>query len=136
MGVSALSGCGGVAAMTPEQKLVVVAAATLALGVAIGLGVSRLGDSGPDTSAAKVAPDKAERKILYWHDPMVPGTKFDKPGKSPFMDMDLVPVYADEQASAAVQIDPAVAQNLGIRLGRVERTAVPVDLDVVGSVTF
>ncbi len=29
---------------------------------------------------------------------MVPGQKFDKPGKSPFMDMDLVPVYADEAA--------------------------------------
>jgi len=32
-----------------------------------------------------------ERKVLYWHDPMVPGTRFDKPGKSPFMDMQLVP---------------------------------------------
>ena len=35
------------------------------------------------------------RKVLYWHDPMVPGQRFDKPGKSPFMDMMLVPVYAD-----------------------------------------
>ena len=34
------------------------------------------------------------RKVLYWHDPMKPGQKFDKPGKSPFMDMPLVPVYA------------------------------------------
>ena len=36
------------------------------------------------------------KKVLYWHDPMVPGQKFDKPGKSPFMDMQLVPKYADE----------------------------------------
>jgi Cu(I)/Ag(I) efflux system membrane fusion protein len=35
------------------------------------------------------------RKVLYYHDPMVPGNKFDKPAKSPFMDMMLVPVYAD-----------------------------------------
>ena len=35
------------------------------------------------------------KKVLYWHDPMVPGQRFDKPGKSPFMDMQLVPVYAD-----------------------------------------
>jgi Cu(I)/Ag(I) efflux system membrane fusion protein len=35
------------------------------------------------------------KKVLYWHDPMAPGQKFDKPGKSPFMDMQLVPVYAD-----------------------------------------
>jgi multidrug efflux pump subunit AcrA (membrane-fusion protein) len=42
-----------------------------------------------------------ERKILYWHDPMVPGARFDKPGKSPFMDMDLVPVYDDAQGSVS-----------------------------------
>lgn len=23
------------------------------------------------------------KKVLYWHDPMVPGQRFDKPGKSP-----------------------------------------------------
>jgi Cu(I)/Ag(I) efflux system membrane fusion protein len=120
--------------MTSERKMIVVAVATLALGVAIGFGVSRLG--GSHAPAANDTPAKAERKVLYWHDPMSPGTKFDKPGKSPFMDMDLVPVYADEQADAAVSIDPAVAQNLGIRLGRVERSAIATTLDVVGSVTF
>lgn len=36
----------------------------------------------------------AARKVLYWHDPMQPNQHFDKPGKSPFMDMQLVPVYA------------------------------------------
>jgi Cu(I)/Ag(I) efflux system membrane fusion protein len=121
--------------MTYEKKLIVVAAATLTLGVAIGLGISQLGGSDSHVASTK-APDKTERKILYWHDPMSPGVKFDKPGKSPFMDMDLVPVYADEQTAAAVQIDPAVAQNLGIRLGRVEQTAALLALDVVGSVTL
>ena len=43
---------------------------------------------------ASAAP--AERKVLYWYDPMTPGQRFDKPGKSPFMDMDLMPRYADE----------------------------------------
>ena len=37
-----------------------------------------------------------ERKVLFWYDPMKPDVKFDKPGKSRFMDMDLVPKYADE----------------------------------------
>ena len=32
------------------------------------------------------------RPILYYHDPMVPGKRFDAPAKSPFMDMMLVPV--------------------------------------------
>lgn len=57
----------------------------------------------------------AERKVLFWYDPMYPNTRFDKPGKSPFMDMDLVPKYADEESSASgVRIDPTQTQNLGI----------------------
>ncbi|EHP38539.1 copper/silver efflux system protein CusB precursor, partial [Cupriavidus basilensis OR16] len=32
---------------------------------------------------------------------MVPGQRFDKPGKSPFMDMQLVPVYEDAGTSGA-----------------------------------
>ncbi len=39
--------------------------------------------------------------MLFWYDPMYPNTRFDKPGKSPFMDMDLVPKYADEEHAAA-----------------------------------
>ena len=38
---------------------------------------------------------EAERKILYWTDPMLPGDRSDRPGKSP-MGMERVPVYADE----------------------------------------
>ncbi len=56
----------------------------------------------------------AERKVLFWYDPMYPNTRFDKPWKSPFMDMDLVPKYADEESSASgVRIDPTQTQNLG-----------------------
>src|SRR5256885_7386356 len=47
-------------------------------------GAQKAGDVDPNTG----------KKVLYWHDPMVPGQKFDKPGKSPFMDMQLVPIYA------------------------------------------
>ena len=77
-----------------------------------------------------------ERKVLYWHDPMVPSARFDKPGKSPYMDMQLVPVYADEVDSGGVHIDPNVTQSLGIRLGKVEKRAVSSRFDVVGSVAF
>ena len=37
----------------------------------------------------------AERKVLYWYDPMHPNYKADKPGKAPDCGMDLVPKYAD-----------------------------------------
>ncbi|MDO9192981.1 MAG: heavy metal-binding domain-containing protein, partial [Undibacterium sp.] len=71
--------------------------------IASGIGLYRLGlNRGAQQAAISDATEKkavaAERKILYWHDPMSPTTKFDKPGKSPFMDMQLVPVYADEGA--------------------------------------
>ena len=46
----------------------------------------------PTHSAAPAA--EQQRKVLFWYDPMYPNTRFDKPGKSPFMDMDLVPKYA------------------------------------------
>lgn len=65
------------------------------------------------------------RAALYWYDPMVPDQRFDKPGKSPFMDMQLVPKYADDAPDAgaddgAFRIDPRVAQNLGVRLAKAE----------------
>ncbi|MGC5271484.1 heavy metal-binding domain-containing protein, partial [Salmonella enterica] len=63
-----------------------------------------------------------ERKVLYWYDPMMPNQRFDKPGKSPFMDMQLVAKYADEQGDGAgVKIDSGISQNLGMRTAKVER---------------
>src|SRR4051812_11258180 len=77
------------------------------------------------------------RRILYWHDPMAPGQKFDKPGKSPFMDMQLVPVYADEAgAEGTVRIDPRMQQNLGMRLAQVRKGALAPTLEAVGTVGY
>src|SRR5512142_3035350 len=56
-----------------------------------------------------------ERKVLYWTDPMTPGYKSDKPGKSPFMDMELVPVYEDGASAGAASKD--VAGYSSIQLG-------------------
>jgi Cu(I)/Ag(I) efflux system membrane fusion protein len=68
---------------------------------------------------------------------MVPGQRFDKPGKSPFMDMQLQPVYADEANDGGeVKVSAAVVQSLGIRLGRVERVALESKLQAVGGVAF
>jgi Cu(I)/Ag(I) efflux system membrane fusion protein len=77
------------------------------------------------------------KRILYWHDPMVPGQKFDKPGKSPFMDMQLVPVYADgEGDEGTVTINPRMQQNLGVRLAEVRKGALAPAVDAVGSVAY
>lgn len=77
-----------------------------------------------------------ERKVLYWHDPMVPGPRFDKPGKSPFMDMQLVPVYAGEASNSGVKVSSAVQQNLGVRTAVVKKTEVSSSFDALGAVQF
>jgi len=79
----------------------------------------------------------AGKKVLYWHDPMVPGQKFDQPGKSPFMDMELVPVYADEGAGeGTVTISPRVQQNLGVRVAEVTKGVLTPKVEAVGSVAY
>jgi Cu(I)/Ag(I) efflux system membrane fusion protein len=105
-------------------------------------------DSGPHGPAVVQAPAAAaangaaapaaegERKVLYWYDPMYPQHKFDKPGKSPYMDMQLTPKYADEAVEGGVQIDPALAQNLGMRTASVERVSMSTDATAVASVAF
>jgi Cu(I)/Ag(I) efflux system membrane fusion protein len=89
----------------------------------------------PPISASAVSASEG-RKVLYWHDPMVPGQRFDKPGKSPFMDMQLVPVYADAASGAGVSVSAAVQQNLGIRLATVRRAELSSSFDAVGAVQF
>ncbi|HEY3077749.1 MAG TPA: efflux RND transporter periplasmic adaptor subunit, partial [Burkholderiales bacterium] len=77
------------------------------------------------------------KKVLYWHDPMVPGQKFDKPGKSPFMDMQLVPVYEDAGGGAgSVSIDPRMQQNLGVRTAEVSKGVLAPVVEAVGSVGY
>jgi Cu(I)/Ag(I) efflux system membrane fusion protein len=91
----------------------------------------------PGTRAEQSPKTQDERKALYWYDPMYPQQKFDKPGKSPFMDMQLVPQYADAAgARAAISIDPSQTQNLGVRLATVTRGALTSSLDVVGVLAF
>lgn len=84
-------------------------------------------------ASAQTGAAPSTRKVLYWYDPMVPQHKFDKPGKSPFMDMQLVPRYADESGDAAsISIDPSVTQNLGVRLATVTWGELASRVEAVG----
>jgi Cu(I)/Ag(I) efflux system membrane fusion protein len=77
------------------------------------------------------------RRILYYHDPMVPGNRFDAPGKSPFMDMVMTPVYADGGADAGtVAVSPRIQQNLGVRTAVVTEGSLSSELSAVGSIAF
>lgn len=86
--------------------------------------------------ASPAAAAAADRKVLYWHDPMIPGPKFDKPGKSPFMDMQLIPVYADEGADQGkVTISARTLQNLGIRIVEVKEGRMEMSFTATGAVS-
>ncbi|WP_249544876.1 Cu(+)/Ag(+) efflux RND transporter periplasmic adaptor subunit SilB [Escherichia coli] len=80
-----------------------------------------------------------ERKVLFWYDPMKPDTKFDKPGKSPFMDMDLVPKYADDsgdKSSGGIRIDPTQVQNLGLKTQKVTRGMLNYSQTIPANVSY
>jgi membrane fusion protein, copper/silver efflux system len=77
------------------------------------------------------------KRILYYHDPMVPGNKFDKPAKSPFMDMMLVPVYADSEGDGSkVTVSSRIQQNLGVRTAAVAEGTLSPQVAAVGSIAF
>lgn len=116
--------------------------ASLLAALLLAAGAFYLGrTTAPSTEASATTPPTADsRKVLYWHDPMVPGPRFDKPGKSPFMDMQLVPMYADSATGkgneGGVQVSPTVQQNLGIRYASVRRAQTSASFDAVGAVQF
>jgi len=77
------------------------------------------------------------KRILYYHDPMVPASKFDTPGKSPFMDMMMSPVYADGDSDQGnVTVSPRIQQNLGVRTAAVTEGTLSPQVAAVGSVAF
>ena len=87
--------------------------------------------------AQSAAPARDANPPLYWHDPMFPQQKFDAPGKSPFMDMQLVPVYAEGAAlDGQVSISPRLQQNLGVRLAKVTTGVLASRIDAIGSVAY
>ena len=123
-------------ALSPSRRSLALSAAAIALvGGMAGYGLAHLQKPRPAPEAAAAA---ESRKVLYWYDPMVPAQHFDKPGKSPFMDMQLVPRYEGEASGAAagVQIDPAAVQSLGVRLAGVQRGEFAQSLEATGVLDF
>ncbi|MHC8351671.1 efflux RND transporter periplasmic adaptor subunit [Pseudomonas sp. RT4P38] len=111
---------------------------SLALGVGGGYWFAHQRINGvPSGAPEQSLNSQGERKALYWYDPMYPQQKFDKPGKSPFMDMQLVPQYASGAGDrATVSIDPSLAQNLGLRFATVTRGIFDSSLDATGVLAF
>ena len=119
---------------TSSRAQLGMAAAALALAAGgLGYGLANWRHESPPGATAQ-----SGRKILYWYDPMVPSQHFDKPGKSPFMDMELVPKYADEAASGetGVAIDPSRTQSLGLRIAEARTGTLGSSLAATGTIEF
>jgi len=108
------------AKITPQ--LIWVATVSAALGATTTWLTLRA--NSPAMGSAPTHTVQKERKVLYWTDPMVPGFRSDKPGKSPFMDMEMVPVYEDGAGGTGrpvITVRPEVTNSLGVRTQTVAR---------------
>nr|WP_321824753.1 efflux RND transporter periplasmic adaptor subunit [Alteromonas macleodii] len=89
--------------------------------------------------------DETDNKApLYWVAPMDDSYRRDKPGKSP-MGMDLVPVYAHDDATSAksnertpgtVMIPPNVQHNIGVKVAPVTIGTLQQTVTAVGNVAY
>lgn len=115
------------------KRRVALGAGIAALVLAAGAGGYFLGQPG---TTGEPAP-QADRKILYWYDPMLPNERYDGPGLSS-MGMKLIPKYADEGAKSApgVTIDPAAVQNLGARVVEARFGALPTGVTATAVVAY
>ena len=109
-----------------------------------GLAGYRLGQRTSSRPPMEIPPARTQsnqtgQQILYWYDPMKPDQHFDKPGKSPFMDMDLVPMVGTEDPKdidEGIRIDPRLLQNTGVKLALVERGPLDLTVEAEGTLTF
>lgn len=107
------------------------------LGIAVGSQLEQVKKHlGISTEQHMDSADEA-KKPLYWVAPMDKNYRRDRPGLSP-MGMELVPVYAEEDAGGEgdVKISPAVENNLGVKTADVVRTDLYQTIETVGTVQF
>ena len=117
-----------------KRKTLVIVILGTALVLVAAVAGWRLFTAGKKFSETPAA-SGTERKVLYWTDPMTPGYRSDKPGKSPFMDMELVPVYEEPNAASGapvVTVRPEIVNSLGVRTYLVERGGHARELAVQG----
>src|SRR5437899_8943340 len=100
------------------------------------------GKKGAPAKAAAADASEKEKKVLYWFDPMKPEVHFNHPGKSPFMDMQLEPKYAEEASAPAgaalpagysvVKIPLERRQEIGVTTAKVEKRSIGGEISTNG----
>ncbi|BBC71666.1 RND transporter [Altererythrobacter sp. B11] len=125
--------------LTPRQKSYTLAAGIALVSIGAGYGLATLGDGNSGNSADSSAATEAGcKQVAYWYDPMKPDQHFDEPGKSPFMDMQLVAKCAGGEAASAggVSIDPTLVQNFGVRTAQAEIGVLEPETNVTGTLAY
>jgi membrane fusion protein, copper/silver efflux system len=133
-------------------KQMFIAGAAMVITVALNMPAASIGDRvglpsllqptdahAEETLKAGMVDPKTGKKIKYWVAPMDPTYIRNEPGKSP-MGMDLVPEYeeagGEKEPTSTVRIDPVTEQNMGVRLGRVEKKTLSKEIRTFGTITF
>jgi Cu(I)/Ag(I) efflux system membrane fusion protein len=115
---------------------------TVILAIALTVVVLGRNQTSADPHAAHKA---AEKKVLYWVDPMHPAYKSDKPGIAPDCGMDLVPVYegdagpagaaqSDVEGHSKVKLTTSRQQLIGVQTGVAETRSIGRTVRTVGRV--
>lgn len=122
-----------------NKSVLVILAILIAAGVGLAGGYwladSKKPDEQPVTNSAS-----ADRKILFYRNPMDPAVTSAVPAKDA-MGMDYVPVYANHDSDSkappgVVEIDGLTVQNIGVRTANAIQSTLSHTLRAVGRVAF
>lgn len=117
---------------------------TVVLAIALVVVVFGRSNGGAPKDASADSHKAAEKKILYWVDPMHPAYKSDKPGTAPDCGMDLVPVYEGDEGPGGAQsevegysrvkLTAGRQQTIGVQTGVAETRSIGRTVRAVGRV--
>ncbi|HWY99416.1 MAG TPA: efflux RND transporter periplasmic adaptor subunit [Bacteroidia bacterium] len=86
---------------------------------------------------SKMASEKADSNIAYYHCGMHPQITSDKPGKCPICGMDLTPVYkTSKNSEGIVIIDPTMVQNIGVKTEMIMKRKLTHTIRTTGIVDY
>lgn len=126
-----------------NRTFIGISIAAITLAAVGGFIIARITQDASSTTSPNdmsMSADQNQPEIDYWVAPMDPNYRRDEAGKSP-MGMDLIPVYKEaagtrEAAEDALQINPSVINNIGVRIEPVVKGDFARPLHTVGVVTI
>jgi Cu(I)/Ag(I) efflux system membrane fusion protein len=123
-----------------NKQTIIIGGITVSMAIILGAGLGYwLAKRQPAAEAIEASAGAKDPEPLYYRSPMNPEVTSPVPAKDP-MDMDYIPVYADDNAAGApagtVTIDPVTVQNIGVRTAVAERRTMSRVINTVGRVDY